>query len=109
MLVEPQLPQERSTVSHESESQTIFLIKPRMDGFANDLHVMTENGNVLFHVKARLFSQGGHSFTIYDEDMKEYITTRQQFTALFPRHDIMHSGVKVAEVGQQRIVPMELR
>jgi len=107
MLAAPLKSEEQSTDSHESESQTIFLIKPKMDGFANDLQVMTEDGRVIYHVKARIFAQGGHSFAIYDENMQEYLSTRQQFTALFPRHDVMHSGVKVAEVGQQRIVPME--
>ena len=94
-------------MSDGHDSQTIYLIKPKMGGFSNDLQVMTEDGRVLFNVKSRLFSSKGKSFTVYDAHEREYITTQQHFTALFPRHDVMHAGVKVAEVGQQRIIPLE--
>ncbi|MDA0990454.1 MAG: hypothetical protein O3A51_06855 [Verrucomicrobia bacterium] len=87
--------------------QTIYLIKPKLGGLANNLQVTTEDGQVLYHVKSKAFSPSGRAYIVYSSDMVEYMTSQQDHTAIFPRHSIFHETRLVAKIGQDGLIPLK--
>jgi len=87
------------------QEQKVYLIHPRLGGFANDFTVETEDGTILFHVKSELLALSGRRYTVYDEVMREVLKTKQDHTVFFPRHTVLEDGRPVARLGQQGVIP----
>jgi hypothetical protein len=89
-----------------SESNTVYLIKPRLGGFANDTVIQVEKGEILYHVKSKLLSPPGRQYSVYDSAMKEVLLrTEQDHTAMFPHHTIFQKDHPVGKLGQAGIMP----
>jgi len=86
-------------------TQRVFLIAPKLGGFANDLLVQTEDKKVLYHVKTELFSPLGRSYTVYDESMMQIFSTKQDNTMIFPCHTVFQKDQPVAKAGQLGFLP----
>ena len=87
------------------QEQRVYVIHPRLGGFANDFTVETEDGTMLFHVKSELLALSGRRYTVHDEAMREVLKTKQDHTVLFPRHTVLEDGRPVAWLGQQGVIP----
>ena len=85
--------------------QAVYLITPKMSGFANDLLVETEDKRILYHVKAKLFAPMGQIYTIVDEQKQEVYTTKEDNTIVFPCHTVFQKESLVARVGQLGFLP----
>jgi len=85
--------------------QQVYLIYPRLGGFANDLLVQLENGQILYHVQSTLFAPLGKSYMILDDKMKEIMQTKQDNTVLFPVHTVFKKERPIASVGQLGFLP----
>ncbi len=88
-----------------SDEGTVYLIRPRLGGFANDLTIQGEDKRILYHVRSKLFSPLGRTYTVYDASMQEVLKTKQDHTAMFPRHTILKKGQHIARVGQIGFIP----
>jgi len=89
-----------------SKSDTVYLIHPRLGGLANDTVIQIEKGEILYHVKAKLFSPLGRQYGVYDESTNELLLrTEQDNTALFPRHTVFQHNRPIGKLGQSGIIP----
>jgi hypothetical protein len=87
---------------------TVYLIKPRLGGFANDTVVQVEKGEILYHVKSKVFSPLGREYSVHDSAMKDVLLrTEQDHTAIFPRHTIFQKDRPIGKVGQDGIIPQK--
>jgi hypothetical protein len=90
-----------------SESNTVYLIRPRPGGFANDTVIQVEKGELLYHVKSRLLSPVGREYSVYDSAMKEVLlrTEPDHTTTILPHHTIFQKDHPVGKLGQAGIMP----
>ena len=94
----------------ETKAQTVYLIRPKLGGLANDMLILTEDRDILYHVRSMPFSPIGRVYSVCDVSMQEVFRTKQDHTALFPRHTVFKSGqenVAVAKVGQLGVIPQQ--
>ena len=84
---------------------TVYLMKRPKGGFINDLIVRTENGPIIYHVKSKTVTLASRSYSIYDRLRNEVYRTKQEHTAIFPRHTIIQDEKGVASVGQSGLIP----
>lgn len=96
----------RSSAAADAEDEyTVYLIRQRLGGFANDLLVRTEDGGMVYHIKSSMFSMLGHRYLIYDALMREVMRTEQLHTAVFPRHKLFKSDLELGTFGQTGVIP----
>ena len=84
---------------------TVYLILRPKGSFLNDLVVQIEHGPIIYHIKSKTVALTGRSYVIYDHFRKEVYRTRQEHTAVFPHHTILHDNNPVACVGQSGVIP----
>lgn len=89
------------------EKETVYLIRPRLGGLANDLQIMTEHQELLFGIKAKMFAPLGKTYRVFDADGHEAYRTKQDTTTMFPRHTLLKNDLPVAKVGQSAIIPQK--
>lgn len=89
----------------KEKDQKVYLIRPRLGGLANDMLVLTEDGDILYHVRSKPFSPLGRAYSICDSSKKEIFNTKQEHTAVFPHHTVFENDRVVAKVGQLGIIP----
>lgn len=95
-----------SSAFHVDEKEhVVYLFRPKLGGFANDLLIQTEDRVVRFHVISKPFAPLGRSYTVCDHAMQEYLVSQQDHTALFPCHTIYEKDRPVARVGQAGVIP----
>ena len=87
------------------ENQTVYLIRPKWQGLANDLLVKPEGGEVLFHVKSKHVSVLRRTYFVYDAALQEVLRTEQDHTALFPRHTVFEGNRAIGKLGQAGLIP----
>jgi hypothetical protein len=85
---------------------TVYLIEPSRLRMANDVQIMTEDRHVLCHVKSKLLSPLGRQYSILGRSKEELLVTKQDHTAIFPRHRIMRGEEELGKVGQASIIPL---
>ena len=85
--------------------ETVYLIRSKAGGFANDVTVCVEGGNLLYHVKAKAWAPLGRVYTVQDASMKELWRTQQKHTAIFPCHTIYEDTHCVGTLGQVGLIP----
>ena len=90
-------------------NQTIYSIRPETVAAVNNLRITTEGGQILFHVSAQVFPLKGRAHTVLDDSETEYMTTRQDYAAIFPCHAVIRNNMPVATVGQQGIISSVLK
>lgn len=88
-----------------SDRNMVFLIRPRLGGFANDVTIELEHGDILYHVRSKPLALTGRQYTVLDKNMHEILRSEQDHTAIFPRHTIYENNVAVGKVGQAGIIP----
>ena len=85
----------------------VYRVSPRRSGLQTETVIGTEDGTELFYLRSKLFSPLGRTYTLYDPDMQELLTTRQEDTAIFSRHTLLQDGRSVGEVGQLAVIPLK--
>jgi uncharacterized protein YxjI len=89
------------------EKETVYLIRPRLGGLANDLQIMTEDEQLLFGIKSKVFAPLGKTYRIFNAEGHEAYRTKQDTTAMFPRHSVLKDDNPVAKVGQSGVIPQK--
>ncbi|MCK5851095.1 MAG: hypothetical protein KAH23_09285 [Kiritimatiellae bacterium] len=98
-------PQPSSNQNAKTGPDSVYLMSRPRGSFLNDLVVQVENGPVIYHVKSKTMALTGRSYLIYNHSRKEIFRTKQEHTAVFPRHTILQDGNSVACVGQAGVIP----
>jgi len=89
----------------KKELEDVYLMWPKINGLANDMLIQTEGGKVLYHVHSKLFAPLGRQYTILDSSMQVVASTKQDHTAIFPRHSIFMGNKPVGKLGQEGVIP----
>lgn len=89
------------------KSKTVYLVSPKLGGFANNTTIQTEEKHVLYNVRTKVISLSGRQYTVTDTNHNEVLTTQQDHTILFPRHRLMRNGKSVGTMGQAGIIPQK--
>ena len=87
--------------------ETVYLMKPRMGGLANNLVVQTEAGQVLYQVRAKPFAAMGRVYTIHEPAGSEILRCQQEHSAVFPRYSITEEETVIGRIGQAGIIPQQ--
>lgn len=89
-----------------SDEKIVYLIRPLLGGLSNNVQVQIEDGEILYQVKSKPFSPLGRVYQIFDATGKNMImTTKQDHTAIFPRHTLLRDGKPIGSVGQLGVLP----
>ena len=89
----------------QNELEDVYLMWPRMYGLANEMLVQTEKGRALYRIHSKVFSPLGRKYTVYDTNMQILASTKQDTTAIFPRHTLYLKDKVVGKLGQEGLIP----
>lgn len=88
--------------------ETVYLLKAVRMGLSNEALIETaKDSHIILRIKTKLLTPLRKQYTIYDSTGNEVFATKQDHTAVFPRHTIVKHDAPVVKVGQARIIPLE--
>lgn len=94
-------------MSKDKSEQTVFLLRPSMGGLGSDLTIETEDRQIHYYVRSKLFTPLSRTSTVTNTRSEEIFYTKQENTAIFPCHTIFRGQIPVCKVRQAGVIPQK--
>ena len=89
----------------ENELEDVYLLWPKMCGLSNEMMIQTERGHDLYHIRSKVFAPLGKQYSVYNTNGELVASTKQDMTAIFPRHTLSLKNKPVGKLGQDGVIP----